>query len=731
MASRYNCSTCPQTFTTKVNQAKHTCDKVVQPNVNINKKLTRDDLANIFNFCLDTLRTEHLVGDKALRSLAYLLDLKLLEPHINSNIINIDSYDFSSGMNEYEIDKEREKKLLLLTRFSNLAKDDQNNLSINLKYIWAIILSVHPLTRSIFMKGKGFDIQHTMTFKKLIDRINSINFDDVDIDVLGEAYEEVIKNIMTGKILGQFFTPPVIKNIMIKLVDPRLNPDGTIETIFDPAMGTGGFLISSIRHLIKQSKDSNININWNFVSTQGIGGREAEPDTYQLAISNMLISSGHTFSTLENGDSIRTPITSKYDIVLANPPFGIDGLNYPDIIKMFRLNNDYLPIRSNSAVPLFLQIIIYILKIDGRCAMVFPDGKELFSKSHELVTIRKFLMKTCDLKEIIHLPSGIFTHTGMKTCILYFHKKKLGSDILTQNIKYKENKEIARTYAFANTHQTHTVKFFEYNQETNEKKILSSVTIDDIANNNYSLNYSDYSKSKLDKLDFQPDIKLMKLDDICQFLQKSKRHASYGKDTGKYKFYTSSTKIKFCPIADYSDQCIIIGSGGNPNIKLDSNFSCSSDNFILKSKDPTIDIKYLYYYLNNNINILANGFVGATIKHISKDYISKILIPIPSLENQKIIILNYESTKIATEKLRDDIDKKNNDADMFMDNIIKKQPVAIPDESIKCIKPEPTKCIQPEPTKCIQPDPNIQKDSSIKPPPKRAKKPKRGLIIVE
>ena len=94
---------------------------------------------------------------------------------------------------------------------------------------------------------------------------------------------------MTGKVLGQFFTPPKVKQMMIKLIDPQLKADGTIEKIFDPAMGTGGFLISSLRHLLQQSKTKGIKMNWDFISNEGLGGREPEPDTHQLAISNMLI----------------------------------------------------------------------------------------------------------------------------------------------------------------------------------------------------------------------------------------------------------------------------------------------------------------------------------------------------------------------------------------------------------------------------------------------------------
>ena len=72
-----------------------------------------------------------------------------------------------------------------------------------------------------------------------------------------------------------------------------------------------------------------------------------------------------------------------------------------------------------------------MLKINGKCAVVLPDGQDLFSKTNTtLVAIREYLMKTCDLKEIIYLPSGIFTYTSIKTCVFYFVKKREGTDVL-------------------------------------------------------------------------------------------------------------------------------------------------------------------------------------------------------------------------------------------------------------------------------------------------------------
>ena len=345
MSKQYSCDLCKKVFNQKIDFTRHQNKKAPcitlteMQQISQTKEVKTEfktNLSTIFNYCLDVLRNnEHLTGDKALRTLAHLLDLRLLEPQFG-NQIDIDTYDYDFSSYEDEIIEKHKAKLLSMVRFSNLAKEKEENIPKIMKCLWDEILSVHPITKNIFLKGKGFDIQHQSTYKKLIDKLYTFDFEAVDEDILGEAYEEVIKDVMTGKVLGQFFTPPKVKQMMIKLIDPQLKADGTIEKIFDPAMGTGGFLISSLRHLLQQSKTKGIKMNWDFISNEGLGGREAEPDTYQLAISNMLISAGHMFNVLEKGDSIRNPITNKYDIILANPPFGIDGLTYNEILHPLR-----------------------------------------------------------------------------------------------------------------------------------------------------------------------------------------------------------------------------------------------------------------------------------------------------------------------------------------------------------------------------------------------------------
>jgi type I restriction enzyme S subunit len=137
---------------------------------------------------------------------------------------------------------------------------------------------------------------------------------------------------------------------------------------------------------------------------------------------------------------------------------------------------------------------------------------------------------------------------------------------------------------------------------------------------------------------YEEGVVVKTLGEVCKFLPKSKRQASYGNSEGKYPFYTSSQSCtKYCDEYDYEEESLIIGTGGNANIKYSNKFSCSTDNFIIIINKEHL-VKYIYYYLSLNIEILQKGFMGVGLQHISKEYINNIKIPIPSLEKQQTIV---------------------------------------------------------------------------------------------
>jgi type I restriction-modification system DNA methylase subunit len=693
MSKQYSCDLCKKVFNQKIDFTRHQNKKAPcitlteMQQISQTKEVKMDNkttLINVFKSCLNILRdNEGLTGEKALRTLSYLLILKLLEPHFGGEI-NIDNYEYDFSHIEDEMIEKHKKKLLEIVRFSNLSNEKEDNIPVNMKYLWDDILSNHPTTKNIFLKGKGFDIQHKSTYKKLIDKLNSLDLSQTEYDVLGNAYEEVIQDIMTGKVLGQFFTQPLVKKMMVKLINPQIHPDGKIDTCGDPTMGTGGFLITYLQYILQQATSKNIKPDWDFIKTEGLYGKELEPDTYQLAVSNMLISSGHMFEKLDRGDSIRDPIIRKFDNILANPPFGIKGLKYDDFQSP--LKSEYVPIKTDNAVSLFIQAIIYMLKINGKCAVVLPDGQDLFSKTNTtLVTIREYLMKTCDLKEIIYLPSGIFTYTSIKTCVFYFVKKREGTDVLETKVKVsKTQKETGRDYKFSKTHQTTKVKFYDYNPYEDVKNLLVEVPIDKIVSNSYSLNYAEYMKDETEEEQYEDGVVVKTLGEVCE-IQNGKRIVKGQVEMGEYpvlggggftSFYTNeySREGKTCKISREGmslHNCVML---------LNEKYYLNSQAFTIKSKNEVIMInEYLWYYLDNNKEQVFKCGRGTAQKAIDIDEFKSIKIPIPSLERQQEIVkyldfIYEKANKTSNEKIAE-LKQLNefclNNQKIFGENVVK------------------------------------------------------------
>ena len=694
MSKQYTCELCKKVFNQKIDFTRHQNKKAPcislteMQQISQTKEVKMDNkttLISVFKNCLNILRdNEGLTGEKALRTLSYLLILKLLEPHFGGEI-NIDDYEYDFSHIEDEMIEKHKNKLLEIVRFSNLSNEKEDNIPVNMKYLWDDILSNHPTTKNIFLKGKGFDIQHKSTYKKLIDKLNSLDLSQTEYDVLGNAYEEVIQDIMTGKVLGQFFTQPLVKKMMVKLINPQIHPDGKIDTCGDPTMGTGGFLITYLQYILQQATAKNIKPDWDFIKTEGLYGKELEPDTYQLAVSNMLISSGHMFEKLDRGDSIRVPITRKFDNILANPPFGIKGLKYDDFQSP--LKSEYVPIKTDNAVSLFIQAIIYMLKINGKCAVVLPDGQDLFSKTNKiLIVVREYLMKTCDLKEIIYLPSGIFTYTSIKTCVFYFVKKREGTDVLETKIKVsKTQKETGRDYKFSKTHQTTKVKFYDYNPYEDVKNLLVEVPIEKIMSNSYSLNYAEYMKDETEEEQYEEGVVVKTLGEVCSIIKGNKKQSKDGKNEGLYPlYYCSILGYLYLDTYDYTGEGIIInktnGSGKSMVYYGYNKYNVGETTLHFKSNnDNIIKTKYIYYYLLNNIDTLQKYYKGANQKSIVEDDLFKIKIPIPSLERQEEIVkyldFIYEKTnKTSNDKIAE-LKQLNefclNNQKIFGENVVK------------------------------------------------------------
>lgn len=138
-----------------------------------------------------------------------------------------------------------------------------------------------------------------------------------------------------------------------------------------------------------------------------------------------------------------------------------------------------------------------------------------------------------------------------------------------------------------------------------------------------------------------------KFNTLFQFEAKSDIKAGAGLNKGKFPFYTSSSnQTKRMDQAQYRGNSLIFGTGGQPSVHYASTpFATSTDCLVATPKIKDINLQYVYYFLKSNMHILQKGFRGAGLKHISKNYIDKIDIPVISLEQQNKIVWVLSKTE--------------------------------------------------------------------------------------
>jgi len=148
---------------------------------------------------------------------------------------------------------------------------------------------------------------------------------------------------------------------------------------------------------------------------------------------------------------------------------------------------------------------------------------------------------------------------------------------------------------------------------------------------------------------------MMRLGDVLITQPKSKIKAGDGNISGTYKFFTSSNfQNKRINTADYMKPSLIFGTGGNPSVHFcNEPFSTSTDCIVFSGIES--QLKSIFLYLKSNIFLLGEGFKGAGLKHISKDYILNIQVPLPPIQMQSKIIDIFDCSSTLIEKRKNQI----------------------------------------------------------------------------
>jgi type I restriction-modification system DNA methylase subunit len=662
MPVNYTCDKCNKSFDQKNDYNRHINKKYSCVLNEQQDKITEDDslkqLDSFFSKIRDLLRdNENITGDKALDVITDFLFLRLLNYETKKKdginlLTKIYNEKIKVDGEEYDIDEHKKyfKWDELMKLIENIDKDSKDYKSKDLltnviqHVIFGGMLKLNENTMSIY-RNRRFYVKKMVTIIKLLKEYNKIEFDKLDVDVKGRAYELTLqKEGATNKDFSQFFTPRWIDKYMVAHADITVNEDGSYTKILDPACGTAGILSEYLSHIKKIADEKDILLDNNV--SEYIYGNEIVDDTLKIAQMNILLKSGKFNTNMKNKDFLESECFNfkekKFDgNIIMNPPFALT--------KNYKLSNDeskdVFHTKTKSGTMLFLMSALYSIQEGKQLIMVSPNGKEIFNKNKEYVNIRKNVVENNNLYKIAILPDGSFKpYTGVQTIVLMVRKGGKTKEI--EYVKVNKNKD--NTYS-----------------ETS----ICKVKYDKLMKSNYSWNYKDYLLTNQVKYD---GIVYKNISEIVEYLPKSKRLASYGNSKGKYNFYTSSKDLKkYCDECDYKDECIIIGTGGNANIKISSNFSCSTDNIILKTNEE-VNNKYLYYYLSVNIDILENLFHGNTIKHLSKSDLDQIKIPIPSIEEQEEIVKQMEKKDKLIESLKEQIKQLNKSVKDSFDNYLQK-----------------------------------------------------------
>jgi len=233
-------------------------------------------------------------------------------------------------------------------------------------------------------------------------------------DLLGAAYEYLLKEFAdsAGKKGGEFYTPSHVKTLMVRLVKPQ---EGM--TIYDPTVGSGGFLIESRQYVEAIGQDPR---------NLALYGQELNGVTWSICKMNMILH-GIPDAHIENEDTLTTPkfiengYIKKFDRILANPPFSQNysraNMEFPE-----RFKYGFTPETGKKADLMFLQHMISSLKDDGIMASVMPHGV-LFRGGQEKV-IREGIVRDDIIEAIIGLPPKLFYNTGIPACIIVINKRK-------------------------------------------------------------------------------------------------------------------------------------------------------------------------------------------------------------------------------------------------------------------------------------------------------------------
>ncbi|HFU4463888.1 TPA: N-6 DNA methylase [Streptococcus suis] len=342
------------------------------------------------------------------------------------------------------------------------------------------------IVKSAFEDANNY-MKNGVLLRQMINVIDEVDFNSPeDRHSFNDIYEKILKDIQSAGNSGEFYTPRAATDFIAEMLNPQLG-----ETMADLACGTGGFLTSTLNHLSQQRKTSEDVQKYN----QAVFGIEKKAFPHLLAVTNLFL---HEIDDpkIIHGNTLEKNVRDytedeKFDIIMMNPPFGGSEL---ETIK----NNFPAELRSSETADLFMAVIMYRLKENGRVGVILPDGF-LFGEGAK-TRLKQKLVEEFNLHTIIRLPHSVFApYTGIHTNILFFDKTKKTEETWFYRLDMPEGyKNFSKTKPMRNDHFNPVREWWKNRQEILEGNFYKSKSFrpDELASLNYNFDQCGFPKEE-------------------------------------------------------------------------------------------------------------------------------------------------------------------------------------------------------------------------------------------
>ena len=487
---------------------------------------------------------------------------------------------------------------------------------------------IYELDRIFGLQKLAFDLSVPVSHREIMEVLNPIDMNALDLqtDILGFVYEDILASGSSkSRDMGQYFTDRAVCKYMIELCQPKV-VKGIPETVCDPTMGTAGMLTCYVNYLNAHYPG----IDWSKHQDR-IHGCDHDERVAGLARINLFMVAKNVFAHLVRKDSLCNGTErTKYDNIVANPPFGLKNLKYTDCHQSIR----NLKITGVKAEPLFLQLMMTSLAPGGRCAVVVPNGM-IENRSNIHNQTRKHLLENFELEQVIRLnstkPKGsargvaknakFFVGTGVQCSILFF--KNTGKP--TTSTGYYEMKKSDDGELVVNL--VKTVKREQIDPVTNSLDLIKYDDPTEVANGHTLESLCDHSNGETLKggNPNSGDVPIM------------------GGGTQYNGFYSKHNREP--------NTISISKSGTAGHVQWHTQNFWAGDCFTVKPKDEKIiTSRYLYHYLSTHSHIIKSRNTGSAIPHCKWGDIKGMLIPVPDIKIQNKIVKDLDKIEMEKQK---------------------------------------------------------------------------------